>query len=316
MPDFTEKAKQLLAAQKNDWPTARGNYSDLEKVQVRMFYFDGFQVKVQFNPARIVSSAAKVDRQSIASRKCFLCAENRPAEQQEIAFGNYLILVNPFPIFPEHFTIPLTSHVPQEISGKFGDMLDLAKALPGFTVFYNGPKCGASAPDHFHFQAGSEGFMPIENEMENLKIAKSRKLSITTPEVWAVDDGLRRFLVLEHPEKEKIAGFWEFLYGSLEAVAGKGEENVMLNILVRFVENRWQALVFPRFRHRPWQYFEEGEKNILLSPASVDMGGALITPLEKDFLKIEKEDIIDIFRQLVWPEENFNLLIEKLLNYA
>ena len=315
MSDFTEKAKKLLIDQKNDWPMARKNYLDLENVQVRIFDFDGFQVKVQFNPARIVSSSAKVDQQSIASRKCFLCKENRPVEQQKIIFGNYEILVNPFPIFPEHFTIPSVTHVPQSISGKFDDLLNLAEKLHGFTIFYNGPKCGASAPDHFHFQAGEKGFLPIENEIETLKISKGRKIENICSDVWSVDDGLRRFLVLEGSEKEEIAAFFKFLYEMLESVEGKGEENVMLNILARFVQNRWQVLVFPRLMHRPWQYFEEGEKNILLSPASVDLGGVLITPLEKDFIKITKAGIANIFHQILWTEDKFNLLVEKLSHY-
>ncbi|HBL75392.1 MAG: hypothetical protein A2W90_04090 [Bacteroidetes bacterium GWF2_42_66] len=312
MSDFTGKVKQLLIDQKNNWPTARKNYSELENVQVRVFDFDGFQIKVQFNPARIISSSAKVDQQSIASRKCFLCAENRPAEQQQLTFGNYEILVNPFPIFPEHFTIPRISHVPQFIPGKIGDMLDLAKALPDFTIFYNGPKCGASAPDHFHFQAGKKGFMPLESEIEFLKENKGIKRSENPVDIWAIKDGIRDFLFMESSGKEDVESCFNSIYEKLSDLNEHAGEEPMMNILAGFENGKWQVFVFPRFRHRPWQYFEEGEKNILLSPASVDLGGVLITPMEKDFSKITKVDIADIFHQILWPEDKFNLLVEKL----
>ncbi len=312
MLDFNEKAKQLLIAQKNDWPTARKNYSDLENVQVRVFDFNGFLIKVQFNPVRIVSSAAKVDQQSIASRKCFLCAENRPTEQQQLVFGNYEILVNPFPIFPEHFTIPGRDHAPQQMAGRFGEMLDLAEVLHDFTIFYNGPKCGASAPDHFHFQAGKKGFMPLESEIENLKQKKGTKLAAGSVDVWAINDGIRNFLFMESFGKANLESCFNSIYEKLDFLNELVGEEPMMNILAGYENGKWQVFIFPRFRHRPWQYFDEGEANILLSPASVDLGGVLITPLEKDFGKITKADIVDIFYQILWPAEKFDSLVKSI----
>lgn len=148
------------------WDTARNNFEALKNVKVKEFNVDGATIKVQFNPGRIVSSAAKVDAKSLKERKCFLCAANRPAVQEGIAWGNdYTILINPFPIFPRHLTIPCNEHVDQLISGRIADMMSLSRDLEGFTLFYNGPKCGASAPDHMHFQAGNRGFMPMEDQV-------------------------------------------------------------------------------------------------------------------------------------------------------
>ncbi|MCK5371279.1 MAG: DUF4922 domain-containing protein, partial [Cyclobacteriaceae bacterium] len=153
--NISQQARQLIMDQQKDWELARKNYAGLKNVKVRTLPFDGFDMLVQFNPERIRSSAAKVDTKSIKERPCFLCRHNLPKKQVGLpVLDNYLILVNPFPIFPEHLTIPHLNHIDQRIEDKFVEMLEIAKALEDFTVFYNGPKCGASAPDHFHFQAG------------------------------------------------------------------------------------------------------------------------------------------------------------------
>ena len=270
-----------------------------------------FPSSVQFNPKRITSSAAKVDKESIEKRPCFLCVANRPSEQVGVEFGmDYEILCNPYPIFRKHFTIAKTEHTPQVIDGEFSRFLDLSKALPEFAVFYNAPGCGASAPDHMHFQAGSRDFMPIRRELPTLvkmygfPIIRSDELRVT-----AVNDGLRRFYLLESEDGEWLEGAFLRISGFMRDVSG-GEEP-MLNMLA-YYDTGWKILVFPRGKHRPWQFFEEGEKNILISPASVDMGGTMITPLEKDFTRISREDIVDIYTQISFPEGQFNQLNQLL----
>lgn len=310
MQQYSEQVLRLLTEQKTEWPLAAKNFAGLEKVRTRAFSFDGVEIKVQFNPERIVSSAAKVDAKSIEARPCFLCRKNRPKEQQGVKIGAYSVLVNPFPIFSQHFTIVGEEHLPQQIKGRFCDLLDLAASLPGFTLFYNGPKCGASAPDHFHFQAGNRGFMPLENELEKLKEQHSIKLRSFTSDAWAVKDGLRNFLLLESPVKESVEKDFMKIYDALEAA----DEEPMMNILAFYESNAWKIVVFPRALHRPTQYFEEGEKNILISPASVDMGGVLITPLEKDFEKLQSDDIYTIFQQVLYSEPAFNQFIQNLDN--
>lgn len=169
MINLNNQLKSLLTEQKENWELARTNFAGLKTVRTKSFNFGDFEVKVQFNPARIVSSGAKVDAKTIAERKCFLCTENRPAEQTAVDAGDYLVLVNPFPIFPEHFTIPRKEHVDQQIKPYFADMLELAEALDDYLIFYNGPRCGASAPDHMHFQAGTKNFLPLVNDYKRLK---------------------------------------------------------------------------------------------------------------------------------------------------
>lgn len=305
--NIQQKARQLFEDQIIRWPPLVANWGKFDAVLENTFSFDGFTIKVQFNPKRITSSAAKVDGDSIKKRPCFLCASNRMPEQDYLAFGkDYEILCNPFPIFRKHYTIAKTEHTPQVIDPEFPHLLDISRELPELVVFYNAPSCGASAPDHMHFQAGSCGLMPIEDEMENLKEVYGTRLRTNSGfQLTAVSDGLRRFLVLESTRKETIEDTFVQISAFMRRLVGGGEP--MLNILAYFSEG-WQILVFPREKHRPWQFFEEGEKNILLSPASVDMGGMLITPLEKDFNKITADDIVDIFTQIGMCDKRFNEL--------
>jgi len=311
MMSIQQQANALFKDQLSSWPLLGANWEKLGEAKIKAFEFEGFSIRVQCNPKRIVSSAAKVDKQSIEKRPCFLCTEHRPPEEKNLWFGEqYEILCNPFPIFREHFTIASAEHTPQVIEAEFGSFLDLSRALPDLSLFYNAPNCGASAPDHMHFQAGNSGFMPIEEEIDTLKtdfgkvIMKGGEMELT-----AVADGLRRFYVLESDSKEKLEEIAALAFHIIRELQN-GEEP-MINMLSYYRE-AWQVMLFPRDKHRPWQYFEEGEKNILLSPASVDMGGALITPLEKDFQKISREDIEDIFSQLTFSAENFDRMNEYL----
>lgn len=308
---YQEKTNLLYDEQVINWPLLRQNIEGLNSVRLKSFEFSGFTINVQFNPKRITSSAAKVDKTSISNRKCFLCSAHRPKEQNMVPFErDYEILCNPFPIFNKHYTIAHKNHIVQEIGSSFSDMLDLSCSLKELVLFYNAPKCGASAPDHLHFQAGNHGLMPIEKDLEGLiKIYSNPVVSTSELSVNAIDDTLRRALLIESSDKQKIEDVFQLIYTYTQNLSG-GEEP-MLNILSYF-EGGWKVLVFPRDKHRPWQYFEEGVKNILLSPASVDMGGTLITPLEKDFLKISKEDIVDIFKQVSISPERFDGLLKHI----
>jgi len=302
-----EQAHNLFKDQRTSWPLLGTNWELLHRALIKQFDFEGFTILVQCNPKRIVSSAAKVDKKSIRSRSCFLCTENRPPEEQHVWSGDdYEILCNPFPIFSEHFTIARTNHVPQVIEPEFGRFLELSRELPDLALFYNAPNCGASAPDHMHFQAGNRGLMPIEDQIDTIKEEYGEVLldqnGITVTTVW---DGLRRFYVAESGSKERMEEFGAGAFSFLRRLQ-KGEEP-MIN-MHSYYRDGWQLLLFPRHTHRPWQYFEKGEKNILLSPASVDMGGTLITPLEKDFYKISREDIEDIFSQVTFSLEHFILM--------
>lgn len=243
------------------WPMAAANFAALANVQIREVEgCDGF--KVQFNPARIVSTGANVSKDAIKARKCFLCEANRPPEQIGIDFGEYTILVNPFPIFPGHLTIPSKTHTPQRISGRVGDMLQLAAELPGYTIFYNGAKCGASAPDHIHFQAVPSKYLPIWNTVKD---------SGFTTVIGGQKAYVIKYADIAEAEKEMT----DYL-ASLPADEDSAEP--MINVLCK----EGTLVVIPRKRHRPSDYGSEVGQ-ILLSPASIDLAGVLITPLRRDF---------------------------------
>lgn len=308
-----EKAHALFEDQIVSWPLLGTHWEKLSGVRMKGIDFEGFSIHVQCNPKRIVSSAAKVDKVSIEQRACFLCEENRPPEEKNLWFGEeYEILCNPFPIFREHFTIAKAAHTPQVIESEFGAFLELSRALPDLALFYNAPNCGASAPDHMHFQAGNRGFMPIEKELESLKKLYGKPLvEKGEARMTAVNDGLRRFYVMESKSKEALENLGALVFPYIRGLR-QGEEP-MINMLSYYHEE-WQVLLFPRQKHRPWQYFEEGEQNILLSPASVDMGGCLIMPLEKDFEKIAREDIVDIFSQVSFAPADFEAMNQYILS--
>lgn len=310
--NFSAHARALLRHQWEHFPLAKQFHDALSGICEKQFTIDELEVRVQFNPARIISSAAKVDDKTISERKCFLCEANLPVEQRALAFGeDYLVLCNPFLIFPQHLTIPHRQHTDQRIRGRLDDMLNLSKALSDFIVFYNGPKCGASAPDHFHFQAGNKGFVPLETEFDSIVsrgalVSKSEELEVHRIKPF----GANAFVFLsENPLAIELA-FYP-LYGALQ-VLQIDEPEPMMNLLSWYDGMRYCLVVFPRKLHRPTQFFAEGDDNILLSPASVDLAGLFITPLEKDFLKITPADIQDILSQIVVNDETMEVLEESI----
>lgn len=301
--------KKFFQEQLGEWPLAAKNYEALKTVQVKELDLGGFAVRFQFNPERIRSSAAKTDTKSIQERKCFLCPANLPAEQRGIPFGkDYSILVNPFPIFPVHFTIPVMAHTDQLIAGRYEDMLDLAEYLNDFVIFYNGPKCGASAPDHMHFQAGNKGFLPLEKDVRTVE----KEIVIAEDDLlcYTLSAYARKVFVIESKNKGRAAGLFNRIYAALEIKAG--EQEPMMNIVSWFDDGKWISCVFPREVHRPQCFFAEGEKNILISPASVDLGGVCALPREEDFEKITGGDIKSVFKEICIDDEKMNRISEEL----
>jgi hypothetical protein len=302
MTGYRDKVNRLFLSQLNEWELASVNYRLLSRVKTKEIDFIEFKVLVQFNPERIRSSAAKVDSESIQARPCFLCAKNRPQQQRgEIFPGNLTILVNPFPIFTRHLTIPSELHIIQRIRNNFKNMLDLAEAVPEFVFFYNGPECGASAPDHLHYQAGNRGFLPIETDFEKGTLTKliSEKNLIRT---WHWTGYHRGIVTFQGTGKKELTEAFDRFYEKLSKIQPEKPEP-MLNILVNHDPDGWIIHLIPRKIHRPYQFFEEGEKQILLSPASVDLGGVIIVPREEDFEKITVADIKDIFAQVCLDEK-------------
>ncbi len=305
---FADAAAELLKIQKSDWPLAGQGYASLKSIKTRELIFDAFKIKIQFNPKRINSTTAKVDEKSIEERECFLCIDNLPKEQKGILYRNdYIILVNPFPIFKEHFTIISKKHRPQLIAGSFEYFLTLGKDLSKYyTLIYNGPKSGASAPDHLHFQAGTKNTMPLDDEFHQIKneyadfIIDNDDITLT-----AVDDGLRRFFSIESKEMSLIEDAFNSIY-KIYAAIQREQPEPMMNILNYYDEEYgWRIIIFLRKKHRPSFYYLEGENKILISPAAVDLGGVCITPLEEDFQKVTSENIKKIFREVNIGKEQF-----------
>ena len=299
----------LLHNQLQSWNLAKSNFEALKQVKIKNLNVNGATFKVQFNPARIVSSGAKVDAKSIQERKCFLCARNRPEEQIGLSFGqHYTILVNPFPIFPKHFTISDVEHVPQMILGRFGDILDLAEYMNDYVIFYNGPKCGASAPDHVHFQAGNKGLLPLQKKWR--KYIKTIIIDSDRIKFYKVNYGFPLFLFETKDKQKGIELFAKFLNALPK---NEVEKEPRMNILAWFEDGKYLTVIIPRAGHRPTCYFAEGEENLLISPASVDLGGVFITPLEKDFEKITAKNIAEILKQVCLNEKKIQEIIEKII---
>ncbi|MDP1995054.1 MAG: DUF4922 domain-containing protein, partial [Ignavibacteria bacterium] len=289
----------------------------LDSVQVKTFQFENCSIKVQFNPGRLISTSAKVDTKSINERKCFLCKANLPEAQQVVEYkDDFIILVNPFPIFPEHLTLPSLHHTKQNIESSFPVLLDFSKDLsPDFSVFYNGPKCGASAPDHLHFQAGTKNFMTIDHEYELLREKIGEKLlESVSLSVYSLDDNLRKMISIEGGTKSEVEKAFQVFYSSYKDVTEQTEEP-MMNIIGTYQKGKWQIIIFLRKKHRPDLFFEEDEaKKILLSPAAVDIGGVCILPREEDFEKLTTEKLHDIFSEVFIDVSLFRKFKIKLKN--
>jgi hypothetical protein len=313
--DFASAADYLFNSQLNSWGLQKKNYDTLQKVQTKSFWFDGFKLKVQFNPERIKSTSAEVDENSIKNRKCFLCIENLPEEQKGIFItDNFIILCNPYPIFPQHFTVSSLNHQPQMILESFSEFLELSKLLsPLYTLVYNGPACGASAPDHLHFQAGTSNFLPLENDIQQLKndfgkIIQEGEL-ITT---LFIDDGLRRIVLIESTDKKKLEETFKVIFNLYEKLSEIKPEPLMNLICNYDLEFGWSVIIFLRSKHRPENFFKEDPQKLLISPAAIDLSGVIVTPREVDYLRVDKAILHQILNEVSLDKKTFSLLAEKV----
>ena len=308
-----ELVGELLEQQQQTWLQLADGISALGAAQVRKVECDGFSVQLQWNPQRIVSTVARVDERSIRERKCFLCVENLPAAQQGILYQkDFLILCNPAPIFPTHLTISHVKHVPQIIGSALEVFLDLARDLgPKCSVFYNGPKCGASAPDHLHFQASKKNAIPVEIDVTD---ARRRQVLQKSAEVALLS--LKRYgrstLVFESTNRDELSAALRKLFGAWKNNLRVSEEP-LLNMICSYRELVWRVILFPRSKHRPAVFFKEGDERVLVSPAAVDMGGFIVTPVEKDFRGMSPGLIQEIFEE-VSLESNRVEEIVKMMN--
>lgn len=297
--DIQQAVCQMFIRQTTQWDTAHHNYRALQNIKTRSFLLNGVHVNVQFNPARSRSTCAVTTNQAIADRPCFLCKNNRPQQQESIAWYDYEILVNPFPIFSEHFTIACSTHRPQAILPYITDMAVLAQQMEQWTIFYNGPQCGASAPDHLHFQAGTKYQMPLLKEYKHLKPNHAecyyRHKDYT---IYRLNNYLRTIICIESRQIEALCAAFNIIYNHLPALP---LEEPMMNVICNYEQGQWQLFIFPRQAFRPWQYSATPDQQLLISPATVEMGGLLITPSEEHFFRLNETDIRSIYSQVSLP---------------
>jgi diadenosine tetraphosphate (Ap4A) HIT family hydrolase len=311
-PALSGLCLDLLAQQKISWPLLRDAYAAQDSAQIREISANGFSVKLQFNPRRIISSAAAVDPASISRRPCFLCVENLPEAQKGILYRQtYLILCNPAPIFSQHYVVSNRRHIPQSIEKNMDAFLLLAKDFgSGLSVFYNGPRCGASAPDHLHFHVVPSDMMPIEKEIREdrnkILIRKVEGVSILTSMSLS-----RPIIIVEGKELRSVETALRMAVTAMQEALPAPDEP-MMNLLCAYDGTQWRVLIIPRRKHRPEAYYREGDERILISPGMVDMGGLIITPVEKDFNAIDAEQIGNIFKEVSMDDDTFAKIMATL----
>lgn len=313
---FPEKTKEslpelcraLALTQKKNWPDFARGCRNLASVQTRQLAGD-YRVYLQYNSARAVSSGAAVDDASIRARPCFLCLENLPDAQKGILYRNdYLILGNPAPIFKDHFTVSALRHEPQDLTAALDTMIRLIRdAAPAYAIFYNGPQCGASAPDHLHFQMVPAKVLPLVRQAGSMKRVKK----ISGVEYKAADHADRSVLVLESKSAGALSGEFMRLLDIVQNELGQTKEP-LLNVIGVYEENRWRLIVVLRRKHRPAAYYAKGYQRIFVSPGAVDMAGVVVTPLQADYERLDFHAIRAIYREVSLPENVMASIIHQL----
>lgn len=307
--------QKFVGDQLSRWPLACGNFRALKNVKVRDMDAGGLSVKLQFNPARMISSAAKLDKKDIARRKCFLCRENRPAEQIMLKFDGrkgkkYHILVNPYPIFPDHLVIASDRHTDQSILSRYVDMLDLARKYDRFTFFYNGPRSGASAPDHHHFQAAPKGLIPLQNDVDLWLDSAQEIASIQDAALYHYDRFTTAVFVIRSETSKSAA---KLFYRLLDcADKPEGEKEPLFNLFSYHTGQEFRSIIVFRSRHRSHHYFSEGPDHLTMSPGCADMGGVFIVPVEAEYEKITAELLNEMIAEVSVTKAEETKIIDRL----
>ncbi len=314
--DVTEgtSLQRFFNRQLEIWEEVMLSYNALKQIQTKELSSEAFTMLAQFNPARITSTGADIETKSLSARPCFLCEHNRPEQQQTIHLDDQFdILVNPYPILPEHFTVVNSKHIPQSILGCYKTMYSLVEKYPELLVFYNGPKCGASAPDHMHIQAGTRNMVPLQKEWQML----SRNIQ----KLYSVDDDNHLGLISDYPcaafliHSTSADGYDELFDRLYHALPLHDDETEpMMNILQWMDDVSHITIVIPRSKHRPDCYYYKGSRQILVSPGALDMGGLFILPREEDFDKITADTAQSILLECSISEITKNSIISNIQN--
>ena len=294
------------------WDDARRRYYDLRNVQTRELVVGASSFHVQWNPARMVSTGASIDKKDIDKRPCFLCENNRPKEQfKKPIDSQYDLLVNPYPILPIHFTIPNVKHVPQLIREAYGEIHKLLEEYPELMVFYNGPKCGASAPDHAHFQAGTSGTLPLQKSWKRLSHHLTKIVSLNDDEdISLIEEYPCPAMLIRSRSQYGDEQLFRRLY---EAMPQHDDEvEPMMNIVSWRYRDEYLSVIFLRSKHRPDCYYAEGDEQYIISPGALDMAGLFITPRHEDFERLTPERALSILAEVSLSKDELEQVIGKL----
>ena len=313
-----DRIHKFVGDQLSRWPLACDNFRALKNVRVREMAVGGLTVKLQFNPARMVSSAAKLSKEDIAKRRCFLCRENRPAEQILLKFDGrkgkkYHILVNPYPIFPDHLVIAKNRHVDQSIWHRYVDMLDMARKYSAYTFFYNGPKSGASAPDHHHFQAAPSGLIPLVEDVDRMIATgelRSELTSIQDARLYHYPKFATGIFALRAETSKSAAKLFYRLLDCMDIP--EGEKEPLFNLFTYWKDGEFRSVIVFRSRHRSHHYFSEGPDHLTMSPGCADMGGVFIVPVEEEFDKLNPELLNEMVQEVTITKEEESKIINRL----
>jgi len=301
---------QLLAQQKEKWPQLNLAHLALSVAQTRTVSCGGFRILLQHNPQRATNSGAAVDKESIKNRPCFLCGKNLPAEQKGILYKeNYLILCNPAPVFSQHFTIAHKRHLPQEIAFSLTALLDATYDLaPEFAVFYNGAACGASAPDHLHFQAVPQDALPVVQRFpRHFRPLKK----IDGMNFYGGENFYYPVLALEGENKDTVQTHFNRLMKIIQKIKPQTDEP-MINVICTYTKTVWRLLIFLRRKHRPAAFYLEEDKKIFVSPGAIDLAGIIITPRLADFQRLDASQITGIYQEVLMATDTVDQIIVEI----
>ena len=319
------RIEKFICDQLSVWPMAAENYRNLKKAETRTLPVGGLNVVLQYNPARKISSEAKLDKKSISERPCFLCPENRPREQYDIDFEGrkgkrYRITLNPYPIFPSHLVISSTDHTPQSIWHRYPDMLDFVATNRKYACYYNGPESGASAPDHMHFQGCPRGMMPLENAVDKL-LGSARSHSelecltnLKEAKLYHLNMFTRGIFVLRGATPKSVTKLFYRLLDCASMTLG-GEPEPKFNVISWFEDNEYRSLVIFRSKHRPHNYFSDGPDHLSMSPGCADMGGVMVAPEESDYEKMTPELLSQVISEVSIGEDDEKALVWRLTRH-
>ena len=304
--------QRFFNRQLEKWDETRQRYRELRSVKTRELVVGASSIQVQWNPSRIGSTGAKIDAKTLAERPCFLCERNRPKEQVKKSIdSHYDLLVNPFPILPIHFTIPSVKHEPQLIREAYSEIHKLLDEYPELMIFYNGPKCGASAPDHAHFQAGTSGLLPLQLSWQRLSRNLTTIVSLNADEDISLIEEYPcpAFLIRSHSSYGDEQLFLR-LYDALPQ--HEDETEPMMNIVSWRRNDEYLSVVFPRGKHRPNCYYAQGAEQFLISPGALDMAGLIITPRQEDYERLTPEIALGILHEVSLPKDELKQVIDGL----